>query len=32
VVENRMLRRISGHKREERTEGWRKLHKKELQV
>jgi hypothetical protein len=31
VSENRVLRRISGHKQEEVMEGWRKLHKKELQ-
>jgi hypothetical protein len=31
VFENRELRRISGNKKEEITEGWRKLHKKELQ-
>ena len=31
MFENRVLRRISGHKREEVTEGWIKFHKKELQ-
>ena len=31
VHANRGLRRISGHKREEVTEEWRKLHKNELQ-
>jgi len=31
MFENRVLRRISEHKMEEVTEGWRKLHKKEIQ-
>jgi hypothetical protein len=31
VFENRMLRRISGSKREEVTGGWRQLNNKELQ-
>jgi hypothetical protein len=31
VFENRVLRRIFGPKRDEVTEGWRKLHNKELQ-
>jgi hypothetical protein len=30
VFENRVLRRISGRKRDEVTEGWRKLHNEEL--
>jgi hypothetical protein len=30
VFENRVLRRIFGPKREEVTEGWRKLHNEEL--
>jgi hypothetical protein len=30
VYENRVLRRISGPKREEVTGGWRRLHKEEL--
>ena len=30
VFENRMLRRIFGHRREEVTEEWRKLHTEEL--
>jgi hypothetical protein len=30
AFENRVLRRISGHKREEVTEGQRKLHNEEL--
>jgi hypothetical protein len=30
VFENRVLRRIFGLKRDEVTEGWRKLHKEEL--
>jgi hypothetical protein len=30
VVENRMLRRISGPKRDEVIGGWRKLHNEEL--
>jgi hypothetical protein len=30
VFENRVLRRISGPKRDEVTEGWRKLHNDEL--
>jgi hypothetical protein len=30
VFENRMLRRIFGHKREEVTGGWRRLHSEEL--
>jgi hypothetical protein len=30
VFENRMLRRIFGPKRDEGTEGWRKLHNEEL--
>jgi hypothetical protein len=30
VVENRMLRRIFGPKRDEVTGGWRKLHNEEL--
>jgi hypothetical protein len=30
VFENRMLKRIFGPKRDELTEGWRKLHNKEL--
>jgi hypothetical protein len=28
--ENRVLRRIFGHKKEERVEGWRRLHNEEL--
>jgi hypothetical protein len=32
VFENRVLRRISGPKRDEETGGWRKLHDKELQL
>jgi hypothetical protein len=31
VFENRVLRRISGAKRDELTGGWRKLHNEELQ-
>jgi hypothetical protein len=31
VFENRVLRRIFGPKRDEVTEGWRKLHNEELQ-
>jgi hypothetical protein len=31
VFENRVLRRILGCKRDEVTEGWRKLHNEELQ-
>jgi hypothetical protein len=30
VFENRVLRRILGHKRDEVTGGWRKLHNEEL--
>jgi hypothetical protein len=30
VFENRVLRRITGPKRDEVTEGWRKLHNEEL--
>jgi hypothetical protein len=30
VFENRVLRRISGLKRDERTEAWRRLHNKEV--
>jgi hypothetical protein len=30
VFENRVLRRIFGHKRDEVTEEWRKLHNEEL--
>jgi hypothetical protein len=30
VFENRVLRRIFGHKREEAVEGWRRLHNEEL--
>jgi hypothetical protein len=30
VLENRMLRRIFGPKRDKMIEGWRKLHSKEL--
>jgi hypothetical protein len=30
VIENRVLRRISGPKRKEVTGGWRRLHKEEL--
>jgi hypothetical protein len=30
VFENRLLRRISGPKRDEETRGWRKLHNEEL--
>jgi hypothetical protein len=30
VFENRVLRRIFGHKRDELTGEWRRLHKKEL--
>jgi hypothetical protein len=30
VFENRVLRRIFGRKRDEVTEGWRKLHNEEL--
>jgi hypothetical protein len=30
AFENRMLRRIFGHKREEVAEGWRRLHDEEL--
>jgi hypothetical protein len=30
VFENRMLRRIFGPKRDEMTEGWRKLHNEEI--
>jgi hypothetical protein len=30
VFENRVLRRISGPKRDERAEEWRRLHNKEL--
>jgi hypothetical protein len=30
IFENRVLRRISGHKRDEIAWDWRKLHKKEL--
>jgi hypothetical protein len=30
VFENRVLRRIFGQKRDEVTEGWRKLHNEEL--
>jgi hypothetical protein len=29
VFDNRVLRRISGPKRDEMKEGWRKLHKEE---
>ena len=32
VFENRVLRRICGPKRDEITEEWRKLHKKELMI
>jgi hypothetical protein len=32
VLENRVLRRISGPKRDEVTEEWRKLHNEELQI
>jgi hypothetical protein len=32
VLENRVLRRIFGHKRNEVTGGWRKLHNEELHV
>jgi hypothetical protein len=31
VVENRVLRRMFGPRREEVIEGWRQLHSKELQ-
>jgi len=31
VVENRVLRRIFGTRREEVVEGWRKLHNEDLQ-
>jgi hypothetical protein len=30
VFENRVLRRVFGHKRDEVTREWRKLHKEEL--
>jgi hypothetical protein len=30
VIENRLLRRIFGHKREEVAEDWRRLHNEEL--
>jgi hypothetical protein len=30
MFENRVLRRLSGHKREEAEEGWRKLQNEEL--
>jgi hypothetical protein len=30
MFDNRMLRRVSGPKRDEMTEGWRKLHNEEL--
>jgi hypothetical protein len=30
MFENRVLRKMCGHKRDEVTGGWRKLHKEEL--
>jgi len=32
VFENRLLRRVFGHKRDEVTGDWRKLHNEELNV
>jgi hypothetical protein len=32
LLENRVVRRISGSKREKMTEGWRKLYKEELHI